>query len=139
METGYCIKESMIVTRRAEGAIAFASGARYAPVIAGTGANQVKAATSAATTVVGFVKKPTTKDSIADGDTVDVVIEGLLSLPIEAASTAMNAFLQVGTDVTKLNTITLSGTPEAELVKIVGRAKQVLASAGFGWVKLGGF
>lgn len=140
METGATIKEDKIVSRVAEGAITFATGAEYAPVIEGTTANQVKAATAAATTVLGFVKKPATKSSIADKDAVDVVIDGLIKMPV-AGAVAQNDSLQVDATVTQLAKITLDTTSAATLLAAIQKrcaiAKSNVGGAGSVYVQIG--
>ena len=139
METGYSIKENVIVTRVAEGAITFATGAQYAPVIEGTSANQVKAATAGATNVLGFVKKPTTKDSIADKDTVSVVINGVIQMPV-AGAVVQNDILAVDTDVKQLAKVTpvttSAATLLADLQKKCATAKTSTGGAGNAYVEI---
>lgn len=141
METGYVIKEGAIVSRVAEGAITFAAGAQYAPVIEGTTANQVKAATAAATNVVGFVKKPWNKDSIADKDAVDVVIDGVILMPV-AGAVVQNDILAVDTDVKQLVKVTPNTTSAATLLadlqKKCAKAKTSTAGAGNAYVTVEG-
>uniref|UniRef100_A0A6M3M890 Uncharacterized protein n=2 Tax=viral metagenome TaxID=1070528 RepID=A0A6M3M890_9ZZZZ len=141
METGYVIKEGAIVSRVAEGAIAFATGIQYAPVIEGTAANQVKAATAAAITVVGFVKKPWNKDSIADKDAVDVLIDGLILMPV-AGAVVQNDLLAVDTTVTQLVKLTPDTTTAisllADLRKKCAKAKSSTAGAGNAYVSVEG-
>lgn len=139
METGYAIKEEVIVTRVAEGAITFATGAEYAPVIEGTSANQVKAATAAATNVVGYVKKPSTKDSIADKDAVDVVIKGVIKMPV-AGAVAQNDPLVVDSTVTQLAKITPDTTSAATLLadlkKRCATTKSSTSGAGSAYIEI---
>ncbi|WP_135612763.1 hypothetical protein [Methanococcoides sp. AM1] len=140
VENGYKITEDQIVTRVAEGAIAFATGAQYAPVIEGTSTSQIKAATDSAATVVGFVKKPTGKDSIEDGDACDVVLSGLIKVPAAAAVT-INSFLEVDATVTKVAAFdpdtTTAITLLADLRKNVGVAKSSVGAAGDIWIQVG--
>ncbi|WP_406660894.1 hypothetical protein V7O66_13805 [Methanolobus sp. ZRKC3] len=140
VETGYKITEDQIITRVAEGAIAFADGAWYAPVIEGTSTDQIKAATDSAATVVGFVKKPTEKDSIEDGDACSVVLVGLIKIPANGAVT-INDFLEVHSTVTQVATLTPDTTSAATLLadlkKCVAIAKSSQAATGNIWVQIG--
>jgi hypothetical protein len=110
METGYVIEEGGIISRVAEGAITFADDdAQYAPVIAGTAADQVAQATAAAATVLGFVKKPL-YGTIVDGDMVSVVTRGIITMNI-VGTVAENDLLQVDADVDALDELTLTAAP----------------------------
>lgn len=142
METGYEISRGPVVTRVAEGAITFATGVKYAPVIQGTAVNQVKAATQNATTVLGFVRKPTTKDSIADGDTVGVMLAPAIILQKVDASCNVNDYLSVGAIVNELAPLTIATDSSANIVasyaKVVARAKHKLDASGNAYVSVGG-
>lgn len=134
VETGYQITEDQIVTRVAEGAIAFADGAQYAPVIEGTSTDQIKAATDSAATVLGFVKKPTEADSIVDGDTCNVVLSGLIKVPTGGAVT-INSPVEVHSTITQVAALSYSAI--ADLTKCVGIAKSSVGSAGNIWLQVG--
>lgn len=132
VETGNSIVEAGVLTRVAEGAITFATGAMYAPVIQGTSADQVKAATDSATTVIGFVRKPMVADSIADEDTVDVLTDGSIIQQYVTATVTVDDCLEVDTSVNKLAILTLSAYTD-----ILKRVAVVLAprtDAGLTWV-----
>lgn len=143
VETGNSVVECGVISRVAEGAITFATGAWHAPVIQGTAANQVKAATDSATTVVGFVRKPMTADSIADEDTVDIVTDGSIIQQYISETVAANDLVEVHSTVTQLNKITIDTTSAASsLASLQARAAKVVAprsGAGLTWVNIGGY
>lgn len=131
-ETGNSITECGVITRVAEGAITFATGATYAPAIQGTAADQVLAATDSATTVIGFVRKPMTADSIAAGDTVDVLTDGSIIQQYVSATVTVDDCLEVHSTVNQLAVLTLSA-----YTNILDRVAVVLAprtGAGLTWV-----
>ena len=125
METGFLIEEGGIVSRVAEDAITFADDdAQYAPVIAGTAADQVAQATAAAATVVGFVKKPL-YGSIEDGDIVSVITTGIIKMNI-VGTVAANDSLQVDADVDALDELTVAADATSILPR-VARALHAVA------------
>lgn len=120
METGFMIDEGVGITRVAEGAITFADDdAMYAPVIIGTAVTQVKQATAAAITVVGFVKRPLS-GSIADGDIVTVITTGIIKVNV-VGTVVVNDMLQVDADVDALDELATAVDAE-ELKGRVARA-----------------
>lgn len=134
VETGDSIVECGVLTRVAEGAITFATGAMYAPVIQGTAADQVKPATDSATTVIGFVRKPMTTDSIVDEDTVDVVTDGSIIQQYVEATVTVDDRLEVHS--TPFNTLAILA-PSADAQTLGARVAVVLAprtGAGLTWV-----
>jgi len=132
VETGHSIVETGIITRVAEGAITFATGAQYAPVIQGTAADQILAATDSATTVIGFVRKPMTKDSIETGDTVDVLTDGSIIQQYVTATVTVDDCLEVHSVVNQLAILSV-----AAYTNILERVAVVLTprtGAGLTWV-----
>ena len=123
------------VTRAAEGAITFATGCEFAPVIVGSAATQVKAATDSATTVIGFARKPTTADSIADGDAVDIAVSGVVAAYVSGTVT-VNDPLEVHSTVTQVAKLTLSAY--TDITKRVARVVIGRTGAGLAWVEVRG-
>jgi len=134
VETGFKITENAVVTRVAETAIAFATGAEYAPVIEGTTTGQIKAATDSATTVIGYVKKPTNADTIAQYDACSVVVDGLIKVKANGA-VAMNSPVEVHSVVTEVAALTYAVI--GDLAKCCGIAKSSQAVTGFIWLLVG--
>lgn len=134
VETGFCIVEQGILTRVAEGAITFATGAHYAPVIQGTAADQVLAATDSATTVIGFAMKPMTKDSIETGDTVDIVTDGSIIQQYVTATVTVDDCLEVHSTITQLATLTPAADAAAFLIKRVAVVLAPRTGAGLTWI-----
>lgn len=135
VETGFNITECGMITRVAEAAIAFQAGTWYAPVMQGTAADQVLAATDSATTVIGFVRKPMTKDSIETGDTVDVLTDGSIIKQYVSATVTVDDCLQVHSTVTQLAIL----TPGAAATFLAARVAVVLSprtGAGLTWVMI---
>ena len=136
VETGHSIVECGVLTRVAEGAITFATGAMYAPVIQGSAADQVKAATDSATTVIGFVKKPMMADSIADEDTVDVVTDGSIIQQYVTATVTVDDCLEVHSVVNQLAILTPAADAGAFLIKRVAHVVSPRTGAGLTWVRV---
>lgn len=134
-ETGNSIVECGILSRVAEAAITFATGAWYAPVIQGTAANQVLPATDSATTVIGFVRKPTTADSIADEDTVDVVTDGSIIQQYVTATVTVDDCLEVHSVVNQLAILTPADTA-AFFGKRVANVVSPRTGAGLTWIRV---
>lgn len=137
VETGFNIVEQGIITRVAEGAIAFQAGAWYAPVIQGTATDQILPATAVATTVIGFARKPMTADSIATGDTVDVLTAGSIIKQYVNETVTVNAPLEVHTTVTQLSLVNV-GTTVANILKRCATVVSPRTNAGFCWVRIEG-
>ena len=126
METGYLIEEGGIITRVAEGAITFAdTAAQYAPVIGGTAADQVKQATAAVTTVLGFVKKPL-YGTIEDGDTVSIITRGIITMNV-VGTVAVNDSLQVDADVDCLDELNIAAGAADDIYQRVARVLEPVA------------
>ncbi len=134
IETGHKIVETGVVTRVAEAAITFADGVEYAPVIEGTSADYIKQATDSATSVVGFVKKPTCADSIEANDVCSVVIDGLIKVKANGAVT-INSPVEVHSVVTEVAALTYSAI--GDLSKCAGIAKSSQAATGSLWLLVG--
>jgi hypothetical protein len=134
VETGNSIVEAGIITRVAEGAITFATGAIYAPVIQGSTADQVKPAADSATTVIGFARKPMTADSIADEDTVDVVTDGSIIQQYVSATVTVGDCLEVHSVVNQLAILTPAADAGAFLIKRVAVVLAPRTKAGLTWV-----
>lgn len=126
LPTGKKISEYATITRVAEAAIPILANQEYVPVIKGTANYQVLAATAAATTVVGFAKRPSTLAlsavSIPIGTTLTIVVAGVIKVPVSGASTAYG-YLAVHTTTTQL--VALSFAAEGDLAKCVARAIDV--------------
>jgi len=137
VETGFNISEVGMLTRVAEAAITFNAGAWYAPVIQGTAADQVLAATAAATTVIGFVRKPMTKNSVETGDTVDVLTAGSIIMQYVNETVTVNAPLEVHTTVTQLSLVAV-GTTVANILKRCATVVSPRTGAGLCWVRIEG-
>ena len=135
VETGSSIVECGVLTRVAEGAIAFATGAMYAAVIQGTAADQVLPATDSAATVIGFARKPMTADSIADEDTVDVVTDGSIIQQYVTATVTVDDCLEVHSVVTQLAILTPADTA-AFFSKRVANVVSPRTGAGLTWVRV---
>ena len=135
VETGDSIVECGVITRVAEDAITFATGAMYAPVIQGSAADQVLAATDSAATVIGFVKKPMTADSIAVGDTVDVVTDGSIIQQYVTATVTVDDCLEVHSVVNQLAILTPADTA-AFFSKRVANVLSPRTNAGLTWVRV---
>jgi len=136
VETGHSIKEEGVITRVAEAAIAFQTGVLYAPVIQGTAADQVLAATDSAATVIGFVKKPMMADSIALGDTVDVVTEGSIIKAYVSETVVVNDPLEVHSTVTQLNKLALSAY--TDITKRCANVVSPRTGVGVTWIRVKG-
>lgn len=135
VETGDSIVECGVLSRVAEGAIAFATGSMYAAVIQGSAANQVKAATDSATTVIGFVRKPMIATSIADEDTVDVVTDGSIIQQYVSATVTVDDCLEVHSTVTQLAILTPADTA-AFFGTRVANVVSPRTGAGLTWVRV---
>lgn len=138
VETGHVITEVGVITRVAEAAITFQTGVLYAPVIQGTAADQVLAATDSAATVIGFVKKPMTADLIATGDTVDVITEGSIIKQYVSGTVAVNDPLEVHSTVTQLAKLTVADGAATAILKRCANVVSPRTNAGVTWVRIKG-
>lgn len=124
METGYLIEEGGIISRLADGAIAFGTGAEYVAVIAGSSNDEVAPATAAAATTLGFTKKPF-YGTIEDGDILPVITTGIIKVPV-TGTIAIGEDLEISS-ATALRTLAAGST--------VARALQA-ATNELAWVQI---
>jgi hypothetical protein len=99
------IVETAVIPCIAEEAMTFPTGAKYIPVSRGTADNKIVNSAAGDKDFLGYARKPTTKDDIAIGDVVDVVIMGVIGdIAIASAVTQGDLLVPAGTGKVKKTT-----------------------------------